>query len=1213
MGTNNDCIVPGAIPPMPPNIINAYKAGKLIIFVGAGMSRLMNLPGWDQLAENLINIAYPNCKEQYLIKNQIHSPKERISIAYEKCKCENRLKEYYDAFEKAMTPIPNNGNKPNVYQVLSQFYAAFLTTNADGMLRAAFTPGCEIPIENITNLSSDDLSQTLWGHIVYLHGRYEPGKSFAEYERDLVFTASQYASKYNRPEFVQFLSKIFNIPDVVILFLGYGLNEYELIDYLITKTESSDKCFKYILEGFYSGQEVVCHARSHYLESLGVHLIPYCLDAKSFSFQIDILNQWANDTLKYVCVPLTVDANIQVYTASYSKQHAESLYSLLQHSTFQNQTESRAFSCITKDYNSWLQFFAQKEYFTSRIDLLVENEAKQWTPLQWLTKVDYSENGIREIVTNIIDRFVSCGIDKLMPCTFIPAQLVALISYLPNQAFSHRYTDWIKQYTAKRDLEWLQVDNVNWQNVCRWQNDNLFEFLNAFCTNIDDLESYNINVYSIKTILKGIALNIQSKKNEVWCIWLFDYFCSKVGLSPSSNLWNALSLEKYEDDCASTPAGIIWSLATDAFEEASKDTKTAIASRLLASKSECNWKLAIYLLRTYWQQGYSLIFNHLSKLFSAYTCHVELYKLLSLIQDFSESDREQIKTAVENATFGITNHNQIEDLQKSFNSIIDPLAADGDDGKDFFCSHTEVTIGDNPQSKTTHSPKDLFINGRLVKNWANRVEEDLNSSAGIPDIFDSTAYAYLAEFALTLAQYATADDLKDALEESKKLHVEHLELFFEHLDRSLQNKNIDYRAEPFYVSYTIEVLKIVLAAMRQNNRFDHRHRNALKTVMRALSESSFEERELNELGSLIKEPELFDIVVMSDTEYAGIGDRLYYVINTVSYGFVELLFRYFCERYYRTNQKIGVQDDDMILLKRLVSSENDTMHVMRDSVARQFPSHISVIDEKAIDRIWSIVTSGDDSDSIQGGAFSISGAVTFIPQITEWLLDSNEGMQRIQTIANCMDHSMSSSLFRYILNLYYWKKIDSRIVRNCFDYRDFAVRFFEFDTSSIASENHLSPNEYLLSAWGDSLKGQCKADLEGRIGRAAFLYLRRMKISDIDTDIVAMYGELISYIPTKTTFPVQLDAIKKLYNIDFPKAHSILCALVPHLNFISDNMLDDLATIYAHNYRNQLNSDKIPKLPEVLNIAYEHDLLSLLRVNECKNRFNELIKHGPAD
>ena len=101
MGTNNDCIVPGAIPPMPPNIINAYKAGKLIIFVGAGMSRLMNLPGWDQLAENLINIAYPNYKEQYLIKNQIHSPKERISIAYEKCKCENRLKEYYDAFEKA--------------------------------------------------------------------------------------------------------------------------------------------------------------------------------------------------------------------------------------------------------------------------------------------------------------------------------------------------------------------------------------------------------------------------------------------------------------------------------------------------------------------------------------------------------------------------------------------------------------------------------------------------------------------------------------------------------------------------------------------------------------------------------------------------------------------------------------------------------------------------------------------------------------------------------------------------------------------------------------------------------------------------------------------------------------------------------------------------------------------------------------------------------
>ena len=111
--------------------------------------------------------------------------------------------------------------------------------------------------------------------LFYLHGRYSDGLD------KLVFTAPQYSERYNENKFCRFLRKIFSNNEYVIFFIEYRLNEYELIDYIITKTGARSKgggAVIYILEPFFSDQDALYGARKQYLASLGIKLLPHCID-----------------------------------------------------------------------------------------------------------------------------------------------------------------------------------------------------------------------------------------------------------------------------------------------------------------------------------------------------------------------------------------------------------------------------------------------------------------------------------------------------------------------------------------------------------------------------------------------------------------------------------------------------------------------------------------------------------------------------------------------------------------------------------------------------------------------------------------------------------------------------------------------------------------------------------------------------------------------
>lgn len=264
-------------------VLQAFKERKVIFFLGAGVSRLEGIRGWDDFSVTLINKAFPLFKEREEILRAGLSSKEKITIAYEKFIEDNKLEEFNEEFNKALDPDPNIKHI-GIYETLSKFNVNFFTTNADLLFENILGKELchtEFDISKLINTTHISRNQ-----LFYLHGRCSDGID------TLVFTAPQYVERYNDHGFCDFLKKIFSNPEYVIFFIGYGLNEYELIDYIAAKTgimNGAKMASIYALMPFFSHENVLFKARRSYFESLGIKLLPYCKD-EGYEKLYDVLN-----------------------------------------------------------------------------------------------------------------------------------------------------------------------------------------------------------------------------------------------------------------------------------------------------------------------------------------------------------------------------------------------------------------------------------------------------------------------------------------------------------------------------------------------------------------------------------------------------------------------------------------------------------------------------------------------------------------------------------------------------------------------------------------------------------------------------------------------------------------------------------------------------------------------------------------------------------
>ncbi len=271
------------IPKVPDEIRDAVNKGTLAVFIGAGVSRLVGCLGWNELAENLVK----RCNREKIINFkeketllQIAEHKKTITICYHLLNNNDHSKVFYEEMEKALKEGDNDIKAPNIYDDIYKLRALFITTNADTHFDRLFNP------PNILYQDSDFRKDRLDStNLYHIHGSVRD-------KRSLIFTVSQYMKRYKNPEFRRFLEQIFR--EYTVLFLGYGLAEFEILDFILQDNPRSQSLAPrhFMLSPFYSREDNILSYEQTYYNDLGINVLGYEKDANGYEQLIEIIKHW---------------------------------------------------------------------------------------------------------------------------------------------------------------------------------------------------------------------------------------------------------------------------------------------------------------------------------------------------------------------------------------------------------------------------------------------------------------------------------------------------------------------------------------------------------------------------------------------------------------------------------------------------------------------------------------------------------------------------------------------------------------------------------------------------------------------------------------------------------------------------------------------------------------------------------------------------------
>jgi len=290
---------PPQIPPIPHEVKQAASEANLVIFVGAGVSRLMGCPSWDQFANaalrqlaDLGSITFGD------IQQLSHLPaKQRLSIALQVSNLESRpLNDY------AVLIQPQHPSNSRVYEYLKSIGCIYVTTNYDRFLDSMPSKTKVGRPDSEGEASGKDEPKLIcWPHqlkglrlrepgtVIHLHGSIDKPES-------MIMTTPQYLIHYDDKRVKDFLDELFD--RYTILFLGYGLEEWEVLEHILRKGKKNDgkQQKKFMLTGFYSHQEkTFSHLYDYYEASFSVRLVHFSLDHKEHDQLEKIMEDWAGN------------------------------------------------------------------------------------------------------------------------------------------------------------------------------------------------------------------------------------------------------------------------------------------------------------------------------------------------------------------------------------------------------------------------------------------------------------------------------------------------------------------------------------------------------------------------------------------------------------------------------------------------------------------------------------------------------------------------------------------------------------------------------------------------------------------------------------------------------------------------------------------------------------------------------------------------------
>lgn len=318
------------IPAVPQPLRDAAQRGTLIPFVGAGASVLSGCPTWDQLADNALRACIDAGKFSYAQLAQIEhlSPRVKLSIA-RGLELEHTLKIDYAKLINPTTGYENNDTGNRVYRALGKLGKTFVTTNYDEWLDTEISdqalavnppagpqtttenaPKKRRPIADVNEFTAANLNQPQT--VFHLHGMLNQADKMVVTTRDYI---TRYANdrtdtdadRENRT--LTFLSHLFSAKTV--LFVGYGLEDLEILEYVIQKArmlspDGEAEARHFMLQGYFSHQSELMRSLTQYYRQCDIQLLPFQRDQKDWAQLIDVLEHFAS------ALPATAPLDVQV-------------------------------------------------------------------------------------------------------------------------------------------------------------------------------------------------------------------------------------------------------------------------------------------------------------------------------------------------------------------------------------------------------------------------------------------------------------------------------------------------------------------------------------------------------------------------------------------------------------------------------------------------------------------------------------------------------------------------------------------------------------------------------------------------------------------------------------------------------------------------------------------------------------------------------------
>ena len=259
-----------ANPQVPQQLRDAAQVGKLIPFVGAGVSRIAGCPNWEELANAALNVFIEHGKFNHAQLDQLThlNPRIKLSIAL----ALQSTTGIAICFRSILHPNPpadcDDGRR--IYSYVSKLSKTYVTTNYDEWLDhdlSPFPPQSNSqsasenasPITRTVYYNPQDLTAANLNHentVLHLHGSIK-------YPKGMILTTPDYVEHYandrrtkdrhNENYVLTFLEHLFR--HKTVLFIGYGLAELEILEYIIVKARSTMDAEvlpkHFLLQGFF--------------------------------------------------------------------------------------------------------------------------------------------------------------------------------------------------------------------------------------------------------------------------------------------------------------------------------------------------------------------------------------------------------------------------------------------------------------------------------------------------------------------------------------------------------------------------------------------------------------------------------------------------------------------------------------------------------------------------------------------------------------------------------------------------------------------------------------------------------------------------------------------------------------------------------------------------------------------------------------------------